>query len=264
VAATTELFEAGKHEAFTAADRAVALRPDLSDGFVQRGYLRAWVRWDFVGADEDFKHGLALEPENASARAAYGTSVLLPTGRAAECRAVAAAWASSDPLNASAWRALGITEYYLGNLPAAREALSRSLKISPQQTNAAAFVAFSLLKEGRPSEALEEASRSPSEVFRLTPGAMAYHDLGREAESQRELNALIAKYQGLSAYQIAEVFAWRGEADRAFEWLDKAYAQHDGGLTVFRDDPLLTRLHKDARFAALLQKMKLPPLGDAT
>jgi len=56
------------------------------------------------------------------------------------------------------------------------------------------------------------------------------------------------------------VFAWRGEIERSFEWLERAYAQHDGGLTFLRVDPFLTRLHGNPRYNTLLRKLNLPPL----
>jgi adenylate cyclase len=56
-----------------------------------------------------------------------------------------------------------------------------------------------------------------------------------------------------AAFQIAEIHAWRGEKDEAFAWLDRAYAQRDGGMTRFRTDQLLNSLHSDPRYRALLQ-----------
>jgi hypothetical protein len=65
-----------------------------------------------------------------------------------------------------------------------------------------------------------------------------------------------AKY---AAYQIAEVYAWRGQKDLAFQWLERAYTQHDGGLTEIKTDPLLASLHADPRYQAFMRKMKLSP-----
>jgi hypothetical protein len=79
--------------------------------------------------------------------------------------------------------------------------------------------------------------------------------LGRERESEAALNRLIAT--GVS-YQIAEVCGYRGESDRAFEWLDRAYQQHDGGLLVLKIDPLMANLRHDPRYAGLLRRMRLP------
>jgi TolB-like protein/Flp pilus assembly protein TadD len=257
-APTRELFKAGKQESLTAAEKAVALRPDLSDGFAIRGYLRAWRQWDFAAAEADFRRALTLDPDSPEVHASYARSVLLPTGRFEEARAAAVRLTNADPLNAQGWRLLGIAETRLGHADAGRAALLRSLEISPEQSNTAAAIAFSFLRDGKPTEALNIAPRSTSEVFRLTATAMAYHDLGRDPESQRLLDELIARHHEFAAYQIAEVFAWRADIDHAFEWLDKAYDQDDGGLTQVRGDPMLLRLHADPRFAAILKRMNLP------
>jgi len=60
------------------------------------------------------------------------------------------------------------------------------------------------------------------------------------------------------AFQIAEIYAYRGEADKAFEWLERAYKQRDGGLSQMKGDPLLSSLERDPRWHAFLKKMKLP------
>ena len=88
---------------------------------------------------------------------------------------------------------------------------------------------------------------------------MAQHDLGGVEESQRALDALIEGYATTNAYQVAEVYAWRGQPDDAFAWLDRAYAQHDGTLVQVKFDPLLANLRADARYAKFLDKMRLPP-----
>jgi hypothetical protein len=75
--------------------------------------------------------------------------------------------------------------------------------------------------------------------FRLQEFALAYHALGRKQESDRALAELIAKYHEGSAFQIAEVYAFRGEADAAFTWLERAYEQRDSGLSDVKGDPLL-------------------------
>jgi len=87
---------------------------------------------------------------------------------------------------------------------------------------------------------------------------MAYYALGRKKESDAALNELITKYHAVYAYQIAEVYAFRNQPDEAFEWLDRAYAQCDGGLSGTKVDLLLKSLHNDPRYAALLKKLNLP------
>ncbi|MBS0557641.1 MAG: hypothetical protein JSR27_09550 [Proteobacteria bacterium] len=63
------------------------------------------------------------------------------------------------------------------------------------------------------------------------------------------------KYAAGMACQIAQVHAWRGEADAAFAWLDKALTLHDGGMMLITCDPLLASLRVDPRYAALVRRM---------
>ena len=88
---------------------------------------------------------------------------------------------------------------------------------------------------------------------------MVEHALGHSAESQRALDSILAgPYAEVAGYQIVQMYAWRGESDRAFAWLGRAAELHDPGLTYLTFDPLLHGLRGDARFAALLKKMNLP------
>jgi hypothetical protein len=87
---------------------------------------------------------------------------------------------------------------------------------------------------------------------------LAYHALGRRSESDTALAALKSKYAGEMAYQIAEAHAFRGEADLAFEWLERAYRQRDGGVSEIKYDRLFRKLINDPRYKAFLKKMRLP------
>ncbi len=68
---------------------------------------------------------------------------------------------------------------------------------------------------------------------------------------------LVNNYPNQAAFQIAEVYAVRGETDRAFEWLELARAQRDAGLSAIMGDPLLKNLSADPRYLAFLKKMRL-------
>jgi serine/threonine-protein kinase len=72
------------------------------------------------------------------------------------------------------------------------------------------------------------------------------------------LRQLIEKLHSSAAFSIATVYAFRNQRDEAFQWLDRAYAQHDGGLTFIKIDPLLKNLHSDPRYTAFLKKIHLP------
>jgi len=112
--------------------------------------------------------------------------------------------------------------------------------------------------QGRPQDALPEIKRVRSDSLRGVLYAIAYYALRRKKESDTALRELIGKYHAGEAYGIAVVYAFRNQSDEAFEWLDRAYGQRDGGLIATKVDPLLKSLHSDPRFAAFLKKLNLP------
>ena len=114
-----------------------------------------------------------------------------------------------------------------------------------------------LLAQGRSEDALAEATRESDEAYRLWALACTYHGVGRAAESDAALRELIEKYAETYAFQVASVYGIRGEADSAFEWLERAYAQRDGGLLFMRLEPGLRSLVDDPRWGALLTKVGL-------
>ena len=162
------------------------------------------------------------------------------------------------PLNGRTWSALGALLLCNGQPEPAREALNRSLEINPEQALAPGWLGILLILKGKPAAALAVLNRSTSEFLRLTGAAVAYHSLGHAKESQQALDALISRYGHSAAYQIASVHAWRGENDRAFQWLERARTQRDAGLTMLQADPMLRGLRGDPRYAAFLREMNLP------
>jgi len=95
------------------------------------------------------------------------------------------------------------------------------------------------LAQLRPREALAKAERDTAPVFHLQDLALGYHALAQSQESDRAPAELISTYKATAAFQIAEVYAFGGEVDAAFVWLDRAYVQRDAGLTFTKGDPLL-------------------------
>ena len=92
-------------------------------------------------------------------------------------------------------------------------------------------------------------------MWRFWAQAIIHHAAGRHAESEAALQELIAKHQVNAAYQVAEVYAARGEVDLAFAWLERAYVQRDPGLSFMKIEPLFPSLHADPRWGAFLRKM---------
>ena len=254
-AATAAENSAGQKRALAAADKAIALAPDLAEGYSVRGWLRTTNTWDWTGAEADLRKALALEPSSSAGQRRYA-SLLASLGRLPDAIVADRKATELDPLFAGNWVNLGLYLYASGQWPEASDALHRALALSPENSFANFHLGCVELLQGRAQEALT-AFRRAGDVFSQTGVAMAEHTLGHAQPSQRALEELISKYAQDSAYQIAEVYAWRGEKDKAFEWLERAYAQHDGGLSGIKTDPLLASLRTDRRYSAIVTELGL-------
>jgi serine/threonine protein kinase/Tfp pilus assembly protein PilF len=248
----------GMKRAEADADKAVALAPDSADGYAARGYLRFLWMWDWGGAQADFENALALDGGDATVQRHYG-QLLGCLGRLPEAIAAAKKSTELDPLSDASWLTLG--RYLIADrqFAAAHEAISRALEIQPEDSYILHDLGTLELLEGNLQAASATFGQVRSEGVRLMGVAMTEHSLGHAGESQEALDQLITKNGQAWAYQIAEVYAWRGEKDQAFEWLQRGYDRHDGGLSNIKIDALLFSLRFDARFGAMLKKMKLPP-----
>ena len=94
-------------------------------------------------------------------------------------------------------------------------------------------------------------------MFRNVAYAMIHHALGHPTESETALQALIDSFGWTAAYQVAEVYAYRNEVEKAYEWLERAYAQRDPGVVYTATDKLLRPLHRDPRWRPFLDRMRL-------
>ncbi len=115
--------------------------------------------------------------------------------------------------------------------------------------------------EGDPARAVATSERLTEDEGRQEILALATHALGDAERSDRALAALTARAAqetADAAYELAVAHAWRGEHDRAFEWLERSFEWHEPGLTEVRWDPRSRTLRGDPRYTALLRKMKLP------
>jgi eukaryotic-like serine/threonine-protein kinase len=248
---------ARRKRALDAADRAIALAPDLPDGYWVRAHGRMAFAYDWQGADADLNRARALSPSDVEVATTSG-QLLLVLGRFPEAIDVLRGAAVLDPLSARAWERLGIAYTFAGDLERGREALRRSLDVVPEGPLTTLFLVMNLVPAGRPADALAAARRGTMDWLRNFGDALALKDLGRPDEARAALERLIARNADDSAYQIAEVYAWQGEPDRAFAWLERAYSHRDPGLQYTRSDPLLRPLHGDARWKPFLRKLNLP------
>ena len=246
-------------KAEAAAEKAIALAPDLVDGYTARALLRVAILKDREGARVDLERARSLDPGGVEILLDYAW-LLATLGSLQEAIVTLRNATVLDPLSAEGWTRL--SGFYLGSgqLDLAEAAANRALQISPEQGRAARNLGFAFLLAKRIPEAQAAFHRSSDEFFTQMGETMVEHTLGHLASSQRVLDQILAQPFVLQAsYQIAQVYAWRGEADRTFEWLARAVEHHDPGLNYLKYDPIIRTVRGDARFAALLRKLNLPP-----
>lgn len=248
----------GQQKALASADRAIALDRSLADGYWARGNLRASVNWDWAGAKSDLERALSLNPNDGQFLQAYG-SLLASLGQIPSAIAMTRKAADVEPLQYSIWQALGYYYDSAGQMAEAKLAQDRALLLKPKFPFTHFRLGVLALEQGQPQAAQIAFDNSGFEPLQLLGKALVEHTLQHPAPSRKAMDALIKAYGFNAAYQVAQGFAWRGERDQAFEWLDKALVQRDGGLVEVKYDPLLHDLHQDPRYPLLLKKMGLPP-----
>jgi TolB-like protein/DNA-binding winged helix-turn-helix (wHTH) protein len=247
----------GQRLAREAVERALALNPNLAAAHSQMGRIKRQVDFDFAGADASIQRALALEPGSLEMliQASVSAAIL---GRFDEALQLTRRAVDLDPLNGEGWESLGEWEFFNGQFDKAAADCKKAVELKPERWLCHFYASQIYILEGRPDDALPEIELVPADHLRALLYLIVHHALGREKESDAALSKFIDKFHAGSAYQIAEVYAFRNQPNEAFEWLDRAYAQRDGGLITTKIDPLLKSLHGDPRFAAFLKRLNLP------
>ncbi len=246
----------GYARAREAINRALVLDPDLPEGHAYLGSIQMNGDFDFRGAEASFARAVELAPGNPKVLRAAGV-LAYTLGRFERASDLLRRSVEQDPLSAASYHNLGFALHSSDRFAEADTAFRKALELGPQRSLTRATLSLTVLAQGRGEEALAEAAREPEEWARFWALAIVHHALGRQAESDAELDVLIAQFAQDSAFQIAEVHGARGEVDRAFEWLERSYAQRDPGLAYVKASPRLRSLHGDPRWGGFLKKMGL-------
>ena len=248
----------GFAQAREAAVKALAIDPDYAPAHAQLGWIEMYGDNDLAGAAQHLERALALDPADLSVLTTSAT-LLQSLGRLDEALALEEAAVRRDPVNVSALFNLGYHQRMAGRLDAAIASFRTVLSLSPSNGGAHCQLGVALLLKGDAKGALAEIEQETSEIYKMIGLPMAYHALGRKADSDAALAALIAKYEKDGPSNIAGVYAYCGEADKAFAWLDKAVEYGDGGLGEIVTDNLFDKIHGDPRWLAFLRKIGKAP-----
>jgi TolB-like protein/Tfp pilus assembly protein PilF len=241
-----------------AANRALAIDPEYAPAHAELGRSTMVYDGDLAAAARHYERALELEPTNTDILA-NAARLAQSLGRLDEAVALQEYAVARDPVSSIGHSGLGIAYLWAGRLDEAIASFRTALSLSPGRIFAQSGIGVALLLKGEPEAALAAIQQESSEDWRLIGLVMAHHALGQAAESDAALTELIEKYEQGWAYNIAYVLAYRGEADRAFEWLDKAVQYNDPGLHHIAQDIEFANIHDDPRWLPFLESVGHSP-----
>jgi TolB-like protein/DNA-binding winged helix-turn-helix (wHTH) protein/Flp pilus assembly protein TadD len=239
-----------------AAQLALKLDPNQYEAHAVLSNIHINYDWDWPAAEREFKLALVGAPEFAARQ--EDSLLSLTMGRCDDALRAINLGLAGDPMDPDGHFFLGLAQLCRGRLPEAQAALNRVIELSPTYTFAHYELGLVELARNDAERALAEFSKESSEGARIVGPALAYFTLGRNAESNAALAQLIKSYSAVSPSAIASVYAFRGESDEAFKWLERAYTERDTLLPAIKYRTEFYRLHDDPRYKALLKKLNLP------
>jgi TolB-like protein/tetratricopeptide (TPR) repeat protein len=242
----------------TAIKQALISDPAYAPVFARAALVEGGIAGDLASAAKSLEQGFVLEPANIELMGA-AVKIARRLNRMQQTVDLAEYLAARDPANAYSHEQLGISYIDVGRLHDAAAAFRTALKLSPEYGGPREMLGEVLLLQGDAEAAVAEMHREPVESYRLIGLSMAYHALGRKAESDAALDELIRKYGRTMPYSIASTLSLRGEINRAFEWLEKAVEYGDVYLSTLAYDSYMENLRADPRWLPLLRRLGKAP-----
>ncbi len=240
-----------------AAKKVLELEPNNVLAHWMLGGIYQIYDWNWSASENEFRQISTAAPD--SWEALNGKAwVSLTLGRWDEALSQIRAALARDPLNPSNYECLAWIQMNRGHVSEAEIAIRRSLDIRPTYGWGHYILGLLLLQGGKLQAALLEMQQEQLEFAQLAGLAKIYHALGRAADADVALTRMIKDHAADNAFQIATVYAFRGQPDEAMQWLERAYAQKDSDLAFIKSNLSLKSIQKDIRFKAFLKKMNLP------
>ena len=251
-------------EAAPKAKAAAAKALELDDTLAEVHYALAfvgWIEWDWEGTWTAFRRAIELKPNYASARAYY-SNFLHIMRRPEEAMAQIEQALKLDPFNPLFKALYAMDLMYARRYDEAIELLRNTLQTAPNDLVSLSSLRTAYHLKQMYEEALEiwktsySAKNDHEAVDALTHG---YAEAGYSGALRRAAETLIARSHTtyVTSWQIGTLFTRAGENDKALEWLEKAYEEHDSNMPYLSVDPIFDDLRDDPRFQDLLRKMNL-------
>jgi TolB-like protein len=228
------------------AEKAVAIAPALAEAHAALGWVRFFTEWRFAEGLSELKRAKELSPANPTANDLLAR-VIVYLGRLDEAENQGRQAVELDPLASAPKNNLARILWYEGKLDEADAVARKAAELQPNSASSRRWQVLVAIQRGDKETALREAQLEPDESYRRFELAVAQYARGDRTAADAALADLIAHDQGLD-YQVAQVYAVRGKREKAFEWLQIAFDNHDTGMLALLVDPLLNDLRDDPRY----------------
>ena len=257
---TGENVAEANRKARAAAERAVAEDPNSAEGHAALGQILVSVDRNAKGAEAEYRRAAELAPASAEPKIGL-SSVLADFGQIEEAVELLHEAVRLEPLSTNAHFDLARLLTSLGRYDEAAQSARKAIALQPGGAGTWEMLALVEAKRGDGEAALKAAEQESDPDWRAYALALAQQARGDRTAADAALNTLIEGHSNDMSFQIATVYAFRGDADKTFEWLDHAYEKRDPGVMAIIDNPFTRELRSDPRFAAFCKKVGLaqPP-----
>ena len=262
--AATWLAGAEANEAYAkarnAAQTALSLAPNLAAAHEALGFVLVTPDLDFAAAEAEFRKAEKLAPADAGPKFAL-SFLFAAQGRLAEAENIMRQTLALDPLGVTRYLNLARILIASGRYDEAEAALRKAIELQPAAARLHAYLTTLDVIRGDAAAALQDAQLEPKGFWRDYALALALQIQNDRGAADAALQKLIDENAVSGPFQIATVYGLRKEPDKMFDWLERAYTEHDPGLTQLLGTPFILNYRDDPRFAALCQKLKVqvPP-----
>jgi adenylate cyclase len=244
-------------EARRAVDKAMLINPNLALAHDALSALEWNYNRDFAASEREYHRSLELDPSRVAGSMYDGYSAFA-SGQPEKAVSVFQRAREVNPLDTWTLGWLAEALWATNSLQEAESVERRILELSPNASGAYCFLGEIRLAQHEPEAALAIMRKETDESSRMTCMPDALWILGQKKEADAMLAEVQSRFPNSLAYVLATCYAFRGDKDAAFKWLDRAYENREPQITMIKGFPELRTLRSDPRFEALLRRLKLP------
>ncbi len=241
---------------------ALQLDDTLPEAHFTLAAIRAWVDWDWPGAEAEFRRTIELNPSYPDALAYY-SHLLMTLGRPDEAMRQARRALEVDPLNPLFHSLYAVDFMFVRKWDEAIAQARTAAATAPTDPVAHAALWYAFSSKGMRREAAAEArialKLTYDDAAVDTALGAGIAESGYAGAVRRAADALALRFRASYANptDVASLYLDAGETDRAMDWLEKGFEVHDQNMP-YLGMGYYDRIRAHPRFQALLRKMNLP------